>query len=110
MSNAVYASLAELKSYLRITDDQDNTALTLALGAASRQIESWCGKDFDEDDPPEPVKLAAMIQASRLSKRRDSPFGVAGSPEFGSELRLLSKLDPDVETLLRPYRLPWMFA
>lgn len=56
---------------------------------------------------PAPVKQAALIQASRLWKRKDAPFGVAGSVEFGSEVRLLAKLDPDVESLLRPYRRLW---
>ena len=56
---------------------------------------------------PAGVKHAALIQASRLWKRKDAPFGVAGSVEFGSELRLLAKLDPDVESLLRPYRNSW---
>jgi hypothetical protein len=28
---------------------------------------------------------------------------VAGSPEVGSEVRLLAKLDPDVENLVRPF-------
>lgn len=56
---------------------------------------------------PAPVKNATLIQASRLWKRKDAPFGVAGSVEFGSEVRLLAKLDPDVESLLRPYQRKW---
>jgi hypothetical protein len=56
---------------------------------------------------PAGVKEATLIQAARLWKRKDAPFGVAGSVEFGSELRLLAKLDPDVESLLRPYRRSW---
>lgn len=56
---------------------------------------------------PAGVKHATLLQASRLWKRKDAPFGVAGSVEFGSEVRLLAKLDPDVESLLRPYRRSW---
>lgn len=56
---------------------------------------------------PASVKQATLIQAARLWKRKDAPFGVAGSVEFGSELRLLAALDPDVQALLRPYRLVW---
>lgn len=59
---------------------------------------------------PASVKQATLIQASRLFKRKDSPFGVAGSVEFGSEIRLLAKLDPDVESLLRRYRRSWWVA
>lgn len=59
---------------------------------------------------PAPVKHATLIQASRLWLRKNAPFGVAGSVEFGSEMRLLAKLDPDVESLLRPYRRNWWVA
>jgi|SRR6185312_1535275 len=52
---------------------------------------------------PAAVKEATLLQASRLAARRDSPYGVAGSPENGSELRLLAKLDPDVKTSLKDY-------
>jgi hypothetical protein len=55
---------------------------------------------------PDAVVQATMIQAARINKRRDSPFGVAGSPQDGSELRLLAKLDPDVQVLLAGYKRP----
>lgn len=50
---------------------------------------------------PVPVVQAAYLQTSRFANRRNSPYGVAGSPDVGSELRLLSKLDPDVAMSLR---------
>lgn len=56
---------------------------------------------------PTTVKQACLLQASRFLMRRDSPFGVAGSPEAGSELRLLARVDPDVEVSLRRYRRVW---
>lgn len=56
---------------------------------------------------PQAVKLATLIQASRLFKRKDAPFGVAGSVEFGSEMRLLNEVDRDAQNLLRPYRRTW---
>jgi len=49
---------------------------------------------------PESVRQACILQASRIFSRRHAPFGVAGSPEIGSEIRLLSKVDPDVAVLL----------
>lgn len=52
---------------------------------------------------PTAIHQACLLQASRLLSRRDAPFGVAGSPEVGSEVRLLPKLDPDVEMITRPY-------
>lgn len=52
---------------------------------------------------PVAIEEAALLQASRLAVRRDSPLGVAGSPDSGSELRLLARLDPDVLTSIKPY-------
>lgn len=49
---------------------------------------------------PEVVKQATLIQASRFFSRRNSPYGVAGSPDLGNEIRLLSRVDPDVAVLL----------
>ncbi|MBW0117024.1 hypothetical protein [Pseudonocardia abyssalis] len=56
---------------------------------------------------PDAVKSACLMQASRLFARRDSPFGVAGSLDMGSEMRLLAKIDPDVEVTLRAFRRWW---
>ena len=50
---------------------------------------------------PAAVLLAMRLQINRWHTRRDAPFGVAGSPEQGSELRLLARLDPDVAVSLR---------
>lgn len=49
---------------------------------------------------PAEVVNAAKIQAHRFFVRRVSPFGVAGSPDTGNELRLLARLDPDVAVSL----------
>lgn len=59
---------------------------------------------------PATIELATLVQASRLAKRREAPFGVAGSPDLGSELRLLAKVDPDVEVMIGPYRRWWAGA
>lgn len=56
---------------------------------------------------PNTIKTACLIQASRFHKRRESPFGVAGSPDLGNELRLLDRLDPDVAVMLSHYRRWW---
>jgi hypothetical protein len=50
---------------------------------------------------PDDVKYAALIEASRLFHRKDSPQGVAGFGEFGS-IRV-SRSDADVNALLAPY-------
>lgn len=59
---------------------------------------------------PTAVKQATLLQASRLFARRTSPYGIAGSPDTGSELRLLARLDVDVAVALRPYRRWWAAA
>ncbi|WP_020385928.1 phage gp6-like head-tail connector protein [Kribbella catacumbae] len=59
---------------------------------------------------PVAVKQATLLQASRFFTRRQAPFGVAGSPELGSELRLLAKVDPDVAVVLGPYIRWWAAA
>jgi hypothetical protein len=55
---------------------------------------------------PPTVIAATLLQAQRFYMRRGSPFGVAGSPDAGSELRLLSKVDPDVGVMLADYVRP----
>lgn len=59
---------------------------------------------------PVAVKEATLLQASRLLSRRDSPFGVAGSPDAGGEarpVRLLPRVDPDVAVAVARYRRWW---
>lgn len=56
---------------------------------------------------PTPVKQACLILAGKLFKRKDAVFGVAGSPEYGSEVRILAG-DRDAERLLSTYRRPWV--
>lgn len=103
---ALYASLAEVKSFLRIGvgDVSDDTLLTLALTAATEAIDIALDTTAVQITPvPSSIKLACMIQASRWYKRQDSPFGVLGSQEFGNYTRLLSQFDPDVQMLLNDY-------
>lgn len=52
---------------------------------------------------PAEINMATLIQAARLFTRRQSPFGIAGSPDLGT-VRLVAKLDADVEMLLRAFR------
>lgn len=51
---------------------------------------------------PSVVTEAVLIQASRIFKRKDSPEGIIGSAEWGTVR--LSRVDPDVESMLAPYR------
>jgi hypothetical protein len=49
---------------------------------------------------PKQVRTACLVQIARWHVRRESPYGIAGSPDLGSEQRLLAKLDPDVAVML----------
>lgn len=49
---------------------------------------------------PDQVSGACLLQIGRLHARKNAPFGVAGSPATGSEVRLLQRLDPDVAVTL----------
>ena len=52
---------------------------------------------------PGPVKQATLMQASRFHWRRNAPAGVAGSPDAGSEVRLLSRVDADLAPALSDF-------
>jgi len=51
---------------------------------------------------PADVRDACLLQSERLYKRKDAPFGVAGSGDLG-QMRLIAELDPDVKQLLSAY-------
>lgn len=60
---------------------------------------------FGWPDVPPVVVQAALLQASRLAQRRNAAFGIATVPGLeGGGMRLLAKLDADVELLLRNVR------
>lgn len=56
---------------------------------------------------PDEVVFATLTQASRFFGRRVAWYGVAGSPELGSEIRLLEKLDVDVANSVHHLRRVW---
>lgn len=58
---------------------------------------------------PDDIKQATLIQAARFFSRRNAPFGIAGSPETGSEMRLLERLDPDVALMVRHRKRFWVW-
>ena len=52
---------------------------------------------------PSQVVQAVALQAHRLWKRNQAPFGVTGSVELG-QMTAITSLDPDVRSLLAPFR------
>lgn len=59
---------------------------------------------------PAAVKIGIFLQGARLAARRDSPFGISGSPQDQGEIRLLAQLDPDFRTSLKPLIRQWWAA
>tara|TARA_Y100000593_G_scaffold86112_1_gene164254 strand:+ start:9168 stop:9788 length:621 start_codon:yes stop_codon:yes gene_type:complete len=51
---------------------------------------------------PQAIEQATYLQATRLWKRKDSPFSVYGSPETGTA-ELFNKFDPDAMKLIKGY-------
>lgn len=47
------------------------------------------------------ISEVALLQATRLFRRKDAPFGVVGVADFGSVR--ISRLDPDVREMLSPF-------
>jgi len=86
------------------------TTIIFSPGAVTALTEIAVTAKWGWDSVPLAIKNATLLQTNRLMKRRDAPFGVAGSPDLGSELRLLAKLDPDVDVLIRPYIRWWSAA
>lgn len=108
--------------------DQAITSYTLEPVNAAAKGRPWTGFVVDSDSAvtpsntrvnvsvtalwgwtavPDAIKQACLMQANRFLARRGSPYGVAGSPDLGSELRLLSRVDPDVCVILAPYVRWW---
>lgn len=118
-----------------IDDLQTTTGLVMpntsyVLGPENNVLKGkpWTYADFTEDptgdvecrtsitalwgwtEVPDAVRLASFLQGNRWSSRKDSPFGIAGSPDQGAELRLLARVDPDVAVSLRDFRRDWWAA
>ena len=49
------------------------------------------------------IVQACNLMTARLFKRRESPFGTAGSAEMGT-LNVIPRFDPDIRGLLNDYR------
>ncbi|MFC8290068.1 phage gp6-like head-tail connector protein [Streptomyces sp. NPDC057250] len=71
-------------------------------GSATTRVR--VGTRFGWPAVPDDITEAALIQAARLYRRKDSPEGVTGSAEWG--VVRLSRRDPDVWNLIDPYVLP----
>jgi hypothetical protein len=53
---------------------------------------------------PSAITEATILQSIRLFKRKDSPYGIAGSPDLGQQTFVPGQVDPQVKSLVAPYR------
>jgi hypothetical protein len=88
---------SELYSLIRV---RPNGAFLFPRGA--RRSVKIIG-NFGPSAVPRAIAQACHLQANRFMRRKDSPFGVMGSVELG-QLKTITKVDPDVQQLLAPYR------
>lgn len=93
---------------------QAYTRLRIASSSGSQGFTTWNGCRSIEVTAlfgwltvPAAVKQATFLQGQRLEARRSSPFGVAGSPSEGSEIRLQEKLDVDARVAVKGYQRTW---
>jgi hypothetical protein len=105
---ADYVTLAQARAYVGITDGSitiDDATISLAITAASAVIDHSTDTTFT-GTIPSAIQLACLLLVNRWVKRKRAPFGVTGSPEMGTEMRIWAR-DPDVKDLIRPYRVVW---
>lgn len=95
-----FNALLEGRVYTRVTFDPKD--VTFKGDEGEVYITGLWGWPF----VPTAVQQATLLQASRIFNRRNSPYGIAGSPQDGSELRLLARVDPDVAVSLASYKRP----
>ncbi|MEH1013051.1 hypothetical protein V6U90_08060 [Micromonospora sp. CPCC 206060] len=101
----------DLEPVNAVADGRPWTRLAITSGPTGAPNEVSVTARWGWTAVPPAVKQATLLQANRFIHRRDSPYGIAGSPSDGSELRLLARVDPDVAVMLAPYTRPrWVFA
>ena len=82
-------------TWIETAPDGDYNFPTRALGVKLTAVWGWPAV-------PSAVSEAALLWAERIYKRKDAPFGIASFIEAG-EMRLIKEIDPDVQTLLKPF-------
>lgn len=99
-------TLAEVKAWLKLTDDIDDVPLQAGLEAAIDHQRTHLrfpvtagGDGYYTDD----LRLAVFLRTARYLARRNSPEGLVGFADFGLAQVALS--DRDVAQLESPYQI-----
>lgn len=106
------ATLALVKTHLRIDDNADDALITPIVNAVNTRVLSWPVAGVAEDAAnwtvPEVAHIVegAVMLAARLFRRRNSPDGVAAFGASGPVY--VQRTDPDIALLLQigAYRKP----
>ena len=93
--NGIVGGIESPLTQIRAIDDY---LFTIDGGEATVQVTGTWGWSAI----PSAIKQAAIILSSRVFRRNDSPLGVAGFGDIG--VVRVSKLDPDVEAMIMPYK------
>lgn len=93
--NGIVGGIESPITQIRAIDDY---LFTIDGGEATVQVTGTWGWSAI----PSAIKQAAIILSSRVFRRNDSPLGVAGFGDIG--VVRVSKLDPDVEAMIMPYK------
>lgn len=84
---------------VQVTPD-GNEAFSPSIAKSVRLIAT-----FGWASVPKAVAQACIIASTTLYEARKAPFGIVGSSEQGTVLRLSNRLHPEAVLLLEPYRL-----
>ena len=84
----------EVKTHLRIEDDDEDMYLESLISQAQAVAEDLCRTQFSEA-APEPVRLAVLLFVSHYYENRDNP-----------DRAVYGTMRIDFENLLYPYRDP----
>ncbi|MBB6192901.1 putative phage protein (predicted DNA packaging) [Sphingobium wenxiniae] len=81
-------TLAEAKLHLRVTHDDEDTAIAMMIAAASEAVADIVG-EIDPDDIPVRVKLAVLTRVAVMFDTRDSIEAGKGELPMLTPLRKL---------------------
>jgi hypothetical protein len=96
MSN--YATLSQVKSALRITDQIDDSLLNTAISSASRWVDGWCDRSF--------VKATSQVTSRDFTPKARFTFLYIDDAVEVTEVRIDDDLDRTFSVTLR--QIDWL--
>lgn len=97
-----YASIGELLSWETVADTDDNPSMAIALEAASRQIDRYCGRRFWLDDTATPRYFSPLRDGSVPVADIGDAAGVLVAVDQGANGSYWQAWTVDVDFFLAP--------